>query len=233
MAPRAPREHQDQTESPVLWEQVERRENLESLDYLDTLVDKAPRAPTDSLDSQGRMERREEGESPAKQDREGSAAQRVHVVGVVLEDQPESQVQRALQAMMEQGVHQERGDLKDHRDPSASPDLKDQTDRQEKMGCPVTPDREERRASMERRDLRDLEGWLDLRARLERQDLAESEDTQALQVHLVSKVCLDLLEKRAERVIQVLRVVVARQDLPASGASRGPEVFQEPWVQVA
>lgn len=37
------------------------------------------------------------------------------------------------------------------------------------------------------------------RARLERQDPAESEDTQAPLVHLVSKVYLELLERRVER----------------------------------
>lgn len=56
---------------------------------------------------------------------------------------------------------------------------------------------------------------MDHRARLERQDPAESEDTQALLVHLVSKVSLELLEKRVERVIQVPRVSVVSQDLLA------------------
>lgn len=168
-----------------------------------------------SLDSPVRMARRERGELPAKQAQEGNVAQRVHVAAVVLEDQQESQVQRAPQAMMDLLAHLERGDLKDHRDPSVSPDLKDPMAHQEKMGCPVIPDREERRASKERQDLQDPEGWLDHRAQLERQDPAESEDTQALLVHLVSKVYLELLEKKVERVIQVLRVPVAKQDLPA------------------
>lgn len=182
---------------------------------LGTLVDKAPRALTASLDSPGRTARREQGELPAKQAPEGSVAQRVHVVGVVLEDQQENQVQRAPQAMMDQGVHQERGDLKDLRDLSVSQDLKDPMALQEKMGCQVIPDREERRASKERQDLQDLEGWLDHRAQLERQDPAESEDIQAPLVLLVSKVYLDLLEKRVERVIQGVRVLVASQDLLA------------------
>lgn len=37
------------------------------------------------------------------------------------------------------------------------------------------------------------------RAPLERQDPAESEDTQDLLVHPVSRVSLELLERRAER----------------------------------
>lgn len=37
------------------------------------------------------------------------------------------------------------------------------------------------------------------RAQLERQDPAESEDTQVLLVHLVSKVYLELLVKKVER----------------------------------
>lgn len=56
---------------------------------------------------------------------------------------------------------------------------------------------------------------MDHRAQLERQDPAGSEDIQALLVHPVSKVYLELLEKRVERVIQALRVLVARQDLLA------------------
>ncbi|TKS79519.1 Collagen alpha-1(XI) chain [Collichthys lucidus] len=78
---------------------------------------------------------------------EGNVVQRVHVEDVVLEDQQESRVQRAPQAMMDLLALLERGDLKDHRDPSVSPDLKDQMARQEKMGCLVIPDREEKRLS--------------------------------------------------------------------------------------
>lgn len=213
MAPRAPRASQDPMESPVPWDHLERRENSESPVCLGTLVDKAPRVPMASLDSPGRTARREQGEPLAKQAPEGSVAQRVHVVGVVLEDQQESQVQRAPQAMMDQGVHQERGDLKDPKDLSASQDPKDPMAPQEKMGCQVIPDREERRASKERQDLQDLAGWLDRRAQLERQDPVESEDIQAPLVHLVSKVYLELLEKRVERVIQEVRVQVASRDL--------------------
>lgn len=188
---------------------------MESLDCLGTLADKAPRAPPASLDSPGRTARKGRGESLAKQAPEGNEAQRVHVVAAVLEDQQESQVQRAPQAMMDLLARQERGDLKDHRDPSVSPDLKDPMAHQEKTGCPVILDRGERRVSKERQDLQDPEGWLDHRAQLERQDPAESEDTQALQVHLVSRVSLELLERRVERAIQVLTVIVERQGLLA------------------
>lgn len=206
---------------------------MESLDCPVTLADKALRAPTASLDLREQTARRVQGESPAKQALEDSEAQRVHEEVVVPEDQQESQVQRAPQAMMDLLAHQERGDLKDLRDPLVSPDLKDPMALQEKMGCPVIPDRGERRASKERPDLQDLEGWLDHRARLERPDLEESGDTQVLLVLRVSKVCLELLGKRVERVIQALRVLVASQDLLALGASRGQEVFQGPWVQLA
>lgn len=206
---------------------------MESLACPVTLADKALRAPMASLDLLEQTARRVQGESPAKQALEDNEARRVHVAVVVPEDQPESQVQRAPQAMMDLLARQERGDLKDHRDPLVSPDLKDPMALQEKMGCPVIPDRGERRVSKERPDLQDLEGWLDHRARLERPDLEESGDTQALLVLLVSKVCLELLGKRVERVIQALRVPVASQDLLVSGASRGQEVFQGPWVQLA
>ncbi|KAG7229044.1 hypothetical protein INR49_013163 [Caranx melampygus] len=156
------------------------------------------KAPMASLDSPGPMARREQGELLAKLALEGNVAQRVPVAAVVQEDQQENQVQR---------------DRKDHRDPSVSPDPKDPTAHQEKMGCLVIPDRGERRASKERQDLQDLGGWLDLRDQLERQDPAESEDTPDLPVHPVSKVYLELLERRVERVIQVPRDLVARQDL--------------------
>lgn len=188
---------------------------MESPVCLGILEDKAPRAPTASMDSPGPTARREEGELLAKLAPEGNADQRVHVEAVVQEDQLENQVQRAPQAMMDLPAHQERGDLEDHRDPSVSPDPKDPMAHQEKMGCLVIPDREERRASTERQDLQDLGGWLDLRDQLERRDPAESEDTLDLLVHLVSKVYLELLERRVERVIQVPRAMVARQDLQA------------------
>ncbi|CAB1454496.1 unnamed protein product [Pleuronectes platessa] len=193
---------------------LERRENLESPVCLVTLEDKAPRAPMASQGSLGQMARKEQGESPANLAPEGNVAPRVHVVGAVQEDQQGNQEPRAPQAMMDLPAHQERGDLMDHRDPSASLDPKDPTARQERMGCPVIPDREERRASKERQDLQDPEGLLDHRDRLVRLDPAASEGTRALLVHLVSKVCLELLGKRVERVIQVLMVLVARQDPP-------------------
>lgn len=141
---------------------------MESLECLDTLEDKALRAPMASMDPPGQTARREQGESLAKLALEGNVAQRVHVVGVVLEDQQESRVQRAPQAMMDLPARQESGDLKDLRDLSVSPDPKDPTAQQGKTGCPVTPDREERRASKGRPDLQDLEGWLDHRDQLER-----------------------------------------------------------------
>lgn len=210
---RAPRASLDPTENLVPWDQLERRENLESLDCLDTLEDKVPRAPMASMDSLGRMARKGQGESPANLVLEGNVAQRVHVVGVAQEDQQENQAQRAPQAMMDPPAHQERGDLKDHRDLSVSLDPKDPMAHQEKMGCLVIQDRGERRASKERQDLQDPEEWLDHRVQLERQDLVVSEDIQALLVHLVSKVYLDLLEKKVERVIQVPRVMVESQGL--------------------
>lgn len=188
---------------------------MESLDCLGTLEDKVPRAPMASLDSPGRMARRAQGESPANLVLEGNVAQRVHVVDVVLEDQLENQVQRAPQAMMDLPARQERGDLKDHRDLSVSLDPKDPMAHQEKMDCLVIQDRGERRASKERQDLQDLEGWLDHRVQLERRDPVESVGIQALLVHLVSKVYLELLEKKVERVIQVARVLVESQGLKA------------------
>lgn len=167
------------------------------------------------LDSLGQTARKEQGELLANLALEGNVAQRVHVVAVVLEDQQESRVLRATQAMMDLPACQGSGDLKDHRDLSASLDPKDLMAHRGKMGCPVILDSGEKRASKERLDLRGLEEWLDHRDQLERQDQVESEDIPALLVHLVNKVYLELLEKRAERVIQVFRVLAASQDLLA------------------
>lgn len=164
---------------------------------------------------------------------EGNVARRVHVVAVVPEDQQENQVQRVLQAMMDLPVGRERGDLKDHRDQLVSLDPKDPTVPQERTGCPVIQGREERQASKERPDPQDLEVWLDHRDQLEKQDPVESGDTRALLAHLVSRVYLELLEKKVERVIQVPRVLVGRWALLALGASKEQEVFQGPWVQLA
>lgn len=214
MVLRVPRASQDPMVKLVPWAQLERRENSESLDCLGTLEDKAPRAPMASMDSPGQMAKREQGESLAKLALEDNVAQRVHEGGVVLEDQRESQVQRAPQATMDLPARQESEDLKDRRDLSVFPDPKDLMDQQEKTACPVILDREERRASKGKLGLQDLEGWLDRRDQLERRGRVESEDIQAPLVHLVSKVYLELLEKRVERVIQVLRVTVASRDLP-------------------
>lgn len=202
---RAPRVPRDPMENLVPWVQLERRENSESLDCPDTLEGKVQRVPTVSLVSREPMARKERGEPPANPAREANADQRAHVADAAPEDRRENQVLRAHQATTDPPVHQERGDLKDHRDRSVSPDLKDQMAHQEKMGCPDTQDREERRASKERPDLQDPEGWLDRRVQPERWDPAASVGTQVLPVHLVSKVYPELLEKRVERVIQVPR----------------------------
>lgn len=210
---RAPRASQDLVERPALSDWLERRGSSESQDCPGTLANKAPRARTDSLDSPGQTERREQGESPAKQALEGNVAQRVHVEAVVREDRQENQAQRAPQAMMDLLALLERGDPKALKDPLVCLDLKDQMALQEKTGCPAILDSEERRASKERPDLLDLEGWLDHRVQLERSAPAESEDIQDPLDHLVSKVYLEPLEKRAEREIQVLRVLAENQDL--------------------
>lgn len=215
MALRVLRESQDRLGSLALWGQLERRENLEFLDCLVTLEDKGQRAPMAFLDSLGQTARKEQGELLANLALEGNVAQRVHAVAVVLEDQQESRVLRATQAMMDLPACQGSGDLKDHRDLSVSLDPKDLMAHQGKTGYPVILDSGERRASKGRLDLRGLEEWLDHRDQLERQDQVESEDTLALLVHLVNKVYLELLEKRVERVIQVFRVLAASQDLLA------------------
>lgn len=193
-----------------LWELQERRENLESLDYLDTLEDKDLRALQVLMDSPELMERKEQGELLGRLAQEDNVDQRVPVVAVEQEDQPENQDKRATPAMMDHPARPERGDLQGLRDLSASLDPKDPMAQQEKMACLDTLDRGERRVSKERPDLQDLVGWLAHRDQLERQGPVEREDTQVPPAHLVSKVYLDRLAKKVEREIQVLWVFLAK-----------------------
>lgn len=185
---------------------------MESLECLGTLEDKVKRVLLALLDSLEQMVKKEQGEQLANQALEGNADQQVHVGDAEREDQQESQVQRAPQAVMDLQAHLESGDLKDLRDLSVYPGPKDRMGHLEKMGCQVILDRGEKRVSKERLDLPDLEEWWDHRDQLEGQDQSESEDTQAPLVHPENQVCLGLQEKRGERVIQVLQVILARWD---------------------
>lgn len=164
---RAPRASRDPVASLAPSDWLARRESLEFPDCLGTPADKDPRAPPASTDSRGPMARRVQGELEANQALEGSEAQRVQEAAVVPGDQPESLAPRAPQAMTALQARQERGDLKGRRDPSVCQDPKDRMVRQEKTGCPVTPDREERRVSKEKPDHQDLEVWSDHRVQLE------------------------------------------------------------------
>lgn len=76
------------------------------------------------------------------------------------------------------------------------------------MDCPVTLDREERQVSKERPDLLDLGVLLGHRALQEKLVLLESEAILDHQGPLESKVFLELLAKKVERVIQALKGLV-------------------------
>lgn len=212
-------------------ELLEKRGNLEFPVCLVTLEDKDQRVPTASLDSLVPMERKERGESPAKLAPEASAARRDHVVDEVHEDQLGNLGPREPLAMTDPLVLLVNGDLMDLRGLLVSPDPRGQTVQPVKMACLDTQDKEERRDSKERLDLQDLVELWDLRVRPEKLDPVESEDTPDLQGHLESKVCLELLAKKEERVIQVSRVLVASPARLVSEVSKAPEVFPERWVQ--
>jgi len=207
---RAPRGSLAPTVRSAPSEPPERRVNLESPGCLGILEDRGLRVPAASTASQEQMERREQGESPGRLVPEAKEARRVHVVGVVPEDPQENLVQRVLQAMMDLLVGQGRGDPKGLKVQSVSLDQKDPTGHQGRMDCLDTQGREERRASKERPDPQDLEVWLDLRVLLERRDPVEREVTPGPLVPPVSKVSLELQEKREERVTQVLWVFLER-----------------------
>jgi len=177
---------------------------------LGILEDRDRRVPEASTASQERTERREQGESLGRLVPEANEARRVHVVGAVPEDPQENPVQRGLQAMMDLLAGPGREDLKGLKAQSVSQDPKDPTDHQGRTDCLDTQGREERRASKERPDPPDLEVWLDLRVLLERPDPAEREVTPDPLDPPVSKVSLELQEKREERVTQVLWVFLER-----------------------
>lgn len=132
----------------------------------------------------------------------------------VQEDQQENQGLRVPQGMMDLQVVLENGDLKDHRDLLGFQDLKDQMDLQERMDCQVTPASEEKPVSKERQDPLDLVELLVHRDLLERPDLWASEAILDPQDPPESRVFLELLGKKVERVIQVLRVLPERWDPP-------------------
>lgn len=214
MDPRARRENLDLPESPDPWVQPEKRENWAFPGYLGIQVGRVLRVPQASLDFPELTERKEGGALPAKQDPEDSAVQRVLVVDEVQGDQQENQDQRAPQGTMDLQVVPENGDLKDHRDLLGFQDLKVQMDLQERMGCQVTPDSEEKPVSKGRRDLQDPVVSLVHRDLQERPALWVSEAILDPRDPLESRVFLELLGKKVEREIQVLRVLQGRWDPP-------------------
>lgn len=181
---------------------------------LATQEDKVLRAQLVSLASLEPMVRREEGVLLVKQAHEDKEDQRVLVVEEVPEVQQENLEQREQQEMMDQLVAQEREDSKDLRALLDWQALKDHLGLLERMDCPVTLDSEERLVSKERLDLLDLEVLLAHRALQEKLDLLEREDILDHQGPLESKVFPELLAKKVERVIQVLRGFLGNLALP-------------------
>lgn len=147
---RVPKVALDPTESPGPSVLLEKRVNLVCQGCQVIQEGKDLRAPVGFRASQGPMERKAPGELLGNLVQEVSEVQQVHVgpeeQGVPLENQDP----RARQATTALLVHPARGDLKDLRDPLVSPDQRGHLDHQERMDCPDTPDREEKRVSKER-----------------------------------------------------------------------------------
>lgn len=166
---------------------------------------KDQRAPAGSRASQGPTERKAPGALLGNLVREVKEVQRVHVEPEEQGVPPENQDRRARQATTAPLARPERGDHKDHRDPSVSPDQRDHLDHQERMGCPDTLDREEKQVSKERLVRLVLEGSSGRRDPLERLALLVKEVTLDLRDHLESRVFPELEAKRAPRETQALR----------------------------
>lgn len=154
---RVPKVELDPTESLALLVLLEKRVNLVCQGCQVIQGDKDLRAPAGFQASQGPMERKAPGELLGNLVQEVNEVQQVHVGPEVRGVPQGNQDQRAQQATTALLVHPERGDLKDLRDLLASPDQRGHLDHQERMDCPVTPDREEKPVSKERLVRLDLE----------------------------------------------------------------------------
>lgn len=204
MALRGQRVVQGFQEMLVLLVQVVRRVNLEFLDCQDTQEDKDQRDLRVSKVSLVPMERKELGEqqeSRAHADRED---QRVLEEREDQEDRQEKLVQRVTQGMTAHRDLPVRGDCLGLRDQQVSQDQRAPLDLQGKTDCQDILDREEKLDSKAKQALLVLQEWLDLRDQQVRLDKRENVDTLDPRDHLVSKVCLELQEKKEPRVILAL-----------------------------
>lgn len=122
-----------------------------------------------------------------------------------------------------------RGVCQALRDQPVSQDQKAHLDLQEKMDCPDILDREEKLDSKARLAHLALQAWLDLRdqqGRLDQWEIAATLDPQA---HLVSRVYLELQEKKEPRVTPVLPAQQVKMVLLGQEVSPEREVCPARW----
>lgn len=174
-------------------------------DCLDIPAGKAPRDQWAFLEQLGWKERKERGvllDSLAPMVKE---VQMVHMGEEEQEDRRESLEPRALLVMTVHKVPQEREALKVHKDAMEKPGQRDQTARQERMGCQVIQANGENQDFKERLDPPGLLEWLAHRERLARLAPPVTGDIRVPRDPLESKVCQESQAKREPREMQALQ----------------------------
>lgn len=217
----------------VLLAQVARRVNLEFPDCQDTQEDKDQRDLRVSKVSLVPMERKELGEQQESLAHADSEDQRALEERGDQEDQQEKLDQRVTQEMTAHQDLPERGVCQGLRDQQVSQDQRAPLDLQGKTDCPDILDREERLVSKARPAPLVLQAWLDLRDQQVKPDQWEIGATLDLQVHLVSRVYLELQEKKEPRAIPVLLAQPVRMVLLDQEVSPEREVCPALWGLMA
>lgn len=233
MVPRDQKVAQVSQEMLALLAQVVRRVSLEFPDCQDTQEDKDQRDLRVSKVSLAPTERKELGEQQESLAHADRGDQRALEEREDQEDLQENLGQRVTQEMM---AHQDlpvRGVFQALRDQPVSQDQRAHLDLQGKMDCPDILDREERLDSKARLAHLALQAWLDLRDQLVKLDQWVIGATLDPQAHLVSRVYLELQERKEPRVIPVLLAQQERMVLPGQEVSLEREACLARWELTA